>query len=163
MFKNKGFLYGLGLGLIVGASLLQLMSLVVHTSSAALPAQNTGAPTIAPLQAVSFPPAASIKPAKSAAIAPPATASPVNVDTPQSPEAPTVSPALYTVEIKKGMNSYDVSNLLFGQGIIVDKVAFETALDNRKLDRVIQYGTYRFYPKENVAQIINAITAKKSS
>jgi hypothetical protein len=168
VFKNKGFLYGLGLGLILGASLLQLMNFAVLGNKTI----SKDTPTTSPTPSISPSPSASPK----VSVAPVHTVKPtetmVNPATPRSPKATTpavtktVEPSAPTaaepsnskVIIQKGMTSSEVATLLFDRGVVSNRKTFETSLSYLKLTRVIRAGTYTFLPDEKDSEIINKIT-----
>ncbi|MEX2462234.1 MAG: hypothetical protein WD469_13220 [Paenibacillaceae bacterium] len=171
MFKNKGFLYGLGLGLILGAGLLQLMNFAVLDDKTNSNVVASLPPSISP----SKKPVASIRPVEtvkqaetaitpqtpsSTAVATPVIAKTGKPATP-TPVATMVNPVGKLVIIENGMTSAEVANLLFSEGIIADQKAFDDALSHLKLDRIIRIGTYTFLPAEKDEDIINRITTHK--
>ncbi|MDB5052059.1 MAG: hypothetical protein JWM44_109 [Bacilli bacterium] len=173
MFKNKGFLYGLGLGLILGACLLQLMNFAVikgkdltNDTTKASPSPTPSASLI-PIVKPTTEPVASVKPVES--INPPsspALSTPIVSKTvePSTPAASATSPKdaiMTTVVINEGMDSSQVADLFLSKAVITDRVAFEGALNRLKLDRIIHYGTYTFNPKDSIQEIINKITTVK--
>jgi hypothetical protein len=171
VFKNKGFLYGLGLGLILGASLLQLMNFAMLGN----PTKTNDLPTASPTPSISPSPSASpkssiapvttVKPTVTAAIpatpgSPTATVTAVTKTV--EPSAPTASePSNSTVIIEKGMTSSEVATLLYEKGIISDRITFDDSLSHLKLDRVIRAGTYTFLPNEKDSEIIDIITIRR--
>jgi hypothetical protein len=176
VFNNKGFLYGLGLGLILGASLLQLMSFAVIKSKGISEQVLIASPTSsAAIKPISTPSASVNSPKVSVAVTPdspnastPATHTSVKpevnkTDAPSTPKpagAPEGSSKVEVI-IEEGMNSSQVAALLFNKGIITDRMAFDDALGHLKLDRTIHYGTYTFALNENSPDIINKITWQK--
>ena len=175
MFKNKGFLYGLGLGLILGASLLQLMNFAVLDNKTLINETQTSSPSISPSILTSIVPVETAKPIStvkpiSTANAPetpsstPVT-SPVitktDEPTPPTPVASMADPSAKIVLIETGMSSAEVASLLFNKGIITDQKAFDNSLNHLKLDRIIRIGSYTFLPNEKDEDIINKITTKK--
>jgi cytoskeletal protein RodZ len=174
VFKNKGFLYGLGLGLILGASLLQLMNFAVIDNKPISQETQTSSPSISPSSTplASLEPFATVKATKPTETTNnPDAPSSTNVSTPaitktEIPAAPTpvatlTNPAGTTVLIVNGMTSSEVSSLLFDKGVITDQKAFDKELSQLKLTRIVRIGTYSFLPNENVEDIINKITTRK--
>ncbi|QGQ96258.1 hypothetical protein EHS13_15910 [Paenibacillus psychroresistens] len=180
MFKNKGFLYGLGLGLILGAGLLQLMNFSVMDDKTINNEIQSPSPSISPsvVPTASLAPFSTIKPTKPTETtdipaAPSSTPTTIPVETPAAsktdePAVPTTAPAATIVDpsgtsviIENGMTSSEVSSLLFEKGIIEDKKAFDNALSQLKLDRIIRIGTFTFLPDEKDEDIINKITTRK--
>jgi hypothetical protein len=178
VFKNKGFLYGLGLGLILGASLLQLMNFSVLDNKTIVNETQSASPSISPSiePIASLEPFATVKPIKpteTTAIpeAPSSTPKSVPVATPavsktEEPATPTPAATIAAVSgtsvlIENGMTSSEVSSLLFKKGIIADQKAFDSALSQLKLDRIIRIGTFNFLPDETDEDIINKITMRK--
>jgi hypothetical protein len=171
VFKNKGFLYGLGLGLILGASLLQLMNFSVLDNKTI----TKDLPTTSPTPSISPSPPASPKGSVAPVITVKPTETTVNPATPGTPTAATpavtktVEPSTPTaakssnsiVVIEKGMTSLEVATLLFDQGFISDRKTFDDSLSDLKLDRVIRAGTYTFLPNEKNSEIINKITIRR--
>jgi hypothetical protein len=178
VFKNKGFLYGLGLGLILGASLLQLMNFsgivnkpIANETQSASPSISPSIEPIASLEP--FVTGKPIKPTETTDIpdAPSSTPTSISVATPavsktEEPATPTPAATIAitsgtTVLIENGMTSSEVSSLLFDKGVISDQKAFDNALSQLKLDRIIRIGTFTFLPDEKDEDIINKITIRK--
>jgi hypothetical protein len=171
VLKNKGFLYGLGLGLILGASLLQLMNFAVfgnRTITNDLPTaspspSSSPSPSASPISSPA--PVKTIKPTET-------TANPSKPDVPSAsvptatkavePSVPAVAePVNNVITIEKGMTSSEVADLFYNKGIIPDRKSFDDALSELKLDRVIRAGTYTFLPKEKNSEIIDKITIRR--
>jgi hypothetical protein len=176
VFKNKGFLYGLGLGLILGASLLQLMNFAVikgkgidNTVSTASPMPSaTVKPSATPIASLRSPQPSAVNRPNSPNTATPAAPTSVKpevnkTDVPATPKpaGSAVVSSKVDVIIEEGMNSSQVADLLFNKGVITDRTVFDDALGHLKLDRTIHYGTYTFNPNENIPDIINKITWQK--
>jgi hypothetical protein len=174
VFKNKGFLYGLGVGLILGASLLQLMNFAVIGNKTISSETQTSSPSISPatVPLASKEPIATIKAAKPAETtntpdkptsAPVSTPVIAKTEEPASPTpvAALADPAGSTIRIESGMTSSEVAGLLFDKGIITDQKAFDNALSHLKLDRIIRVGSFTFLPGEKDEDIINKITTRK--
>jgi hypothetical protein len=171
VFKNKGFLYGLGLGLILGACLLQLMNFAVikgkDLSNDTTQASPTPSASLIPIVKPTTEPVVSVKPVESINRPSSPTLSTPNVSKtvePSMPAASATSPKdsiKTTVVINEGMDSSQVADLFLSKAVITDREAFEGALNRLKLDRIIHYGTYTFNPKESIQEIINTITTVK--
>jgi hypothetical protein len=174
VFKNKGFLYGLGLGLILGASLLQLMNFAVLDNKELTNDIQSSSPSISPSlePVISVKPITTVKPIETAST--PETPSTSAIVTPvitktEEPASPSPAatmaiakqPSGKIVLIEKGMTSSDVASLLFNKGIIADQKSFDASLGELKLDRIIRIGSYTFLPNEKDADIINKITTHK--
>jgi outer membrane biosynthesis protein TonB len=189
VFKNKGFLYGLGIGLILGACLLQLMNFAVldnktisngisspspSSSISPSPVQSpTTKATVEPIkttkptQTVKQPelPTTSVVPSpKVTKTAEPVVSTPKVTKT-ETPVEPTpivaANPSAIEIIIERGMTSSEVASLLFNKGIISDEKAFDDSLSHLKLDRIIRIGTFVFLPNEKDSDIINKITTHK--
>jgi hypothetical protein len=171
VFKNKGFLYGLGLGLILGAGLLQLMNFAVLDDKTITFDTQTSSPSIAPTiaAAATVEPVTTVKPVdkvnapitpSSSAASTPAITKSEEPATP-TPAAVDANPAGIIVLIQTGMSSSEVASLLFNKGIIADQKAFDDSLSHLKLDRIIRIGSYTFLPNEKDEDIINKITTNK--
>jgi hypothetical protein len=174
VFKNKGFLYGLGVGLILGASLLQLMNFAAIDHITISNETQNLSPSILPSTTplTSIKPIATVKPAaptKTTKAPDPPSSTTVSTPVITRTEKPTVptpvatlaDPSGITVLIQNGMTSSEVANLLFNKGIILDKKAFDDALSQLKLDRIIRIGSFTFLPNEKDEIIINKITRRK--
>lgn len=171
MFKNKGFLYGLGLGLILGSSLLQLMNFAVLDDKTLTNNTQTASPSISPSlePVISVKPIATVKPIETAHT--PGTPSKSAITTPaitktEAPASPTpvaimADPSGKIILIEEGMTSGEVASLLFNKGIIKDEKAFDDSLGHLNLDRIIRVGSYTFLPNEKAEDIINKITTHK--
>jgi hypothetical protein len=174
VFKNKGFIYGLGVGLIIGASLLQLMNFAVMDDKTLSNESQSASPSISPytdplpsLAPISSTKAA--KPAETARTPDKPSASPIS--TPEitkteepvkpAPVATVADPNVNSILIESGMTSSEVAGMLFDKGIITDEKVFDNALSHLKLDRIIRVGTFTFLPNEKDEDIINQITTRK--
>ena len=171
MFKNKGFLYGLGLGLILGASLLQLMNFAVLDNKTLINETPTSSPSILPsiVPVETVKSISTVKPISSANAPETPSSTPVtspvitktDEPNPPTPVASMADPSVKIVLIETGMSSAEVASLLFNKGIITDQKAFDNSLNHLKLDRIIRVGSYTFLPNEKDEDIINKITTKK--
>jgi hypothetical protein len=178
VFKNKGFLYGLGVGLILGACLLQLMNFAVLDNKTISSETQTPSPSPSPSISPATAPLASIEPFATVKAAKPTETtnapdkpSSAPVSTPaitktEEPASPTpvtalADPAGSTIHIESGMTSSEVASLLFDKGTITDQKAFDNALSHLKLDRIIRVVTLTFLPDEKYEDIINKITTHK--
>lgn len=212
MIRNRYFMLGLGVGLIAGALLLQLMiagraapmsreelvqeaarlNLTVVDPAAEADAQATAMPEggapgassedgqqpateAAPATASPTPaPAATPK----AAAAPSAAASPGLPSAPAKPQSSlaggeTKAPAApespvaaanetISVRIPTGINLAQTADVLAEAGVIQDKDKFLQAANSRKVNKIIQYGSYSFVKGESINSIIDKlITVKK--
>lgn len=167
MFKNRTYISGLGLGLIIGAILLQLM----------LQAKEAGSQPVVPT--------------------PSGTAAPDEMDPKQLKEAASKYYQLFeknvkvytqaevdakvqealkgqpqagsgsdktapgksiTVYVSKGLVASQVSELLFRSGVIVDRNAFEKLLDEQQITSKIQVGAHVFEPSMDPQQVMKLLT-----
>jgi hypothetical protein len=191
VFKNKGFLYGLGLGMILGATLLQLMNFsgvnqtITKVSPSASPTSSispSSAPDQSPTTKTTIDPVESIKPTQTTVKpdTPNITAVPApvvskteepavpktedtQIDEPvkPTPVATVTDPSAINIIIERGMTSSEVASLLFNKGIIADRKSFDESLSHLKLDRIIRIGTFTFLPGQEDSDIINQITTHK--
>jgi hypothetical protein len=209
MIRNRFFMFGLGVGLIAGALLLQLMiagkavpltreqlvqeaarlNLTVvdnaqsadegtlnpqegtpeasppgtpESSPAPATAAASPAPAATPKAAVE--PGAAATPAKPSAPAQPESgAADTGAVAPASPEAPAVAVNEdISVRIPTGSTLAQTADLLAGAGVIQDKAKFLKTADSRKVNKIIQSGSYSFTKGESINSIIDKlITVKK--
>ncbi|ETT53694.1 hypothetical protein MKZ07_09645 [Paenibacillus sp. FSL P4-0338] len=200
MIKNRFFMLGLGIGLIAGALLLQLMiagralpltkeELIRQAASMnltivdpaeaaatatpspekAAEAKTSGAPAATPASTPVVPPKPAAAPSvaatpgkPSAPAQPQSTASPVT-KTPVTPEAPVaVVDGVISLKIPTGITLAQTADLLAEAGVIEDKNKFLQTADSRKVNTIIQYGSYSFNKGESINSIIDKlITVKK--
>ncbi|HEY0826969.1 MAG TPA: hypothetical protein VGE40_02645 [Bacilli bacterium] len=163
MFKNKFFLNGLGIGLIVGAILLQIM---IYADK---PLPEQGNVPEDPMDETELVEAveklgysvikkdltSTPSPQEKTDITPvPAlTSSPSPVIT----QSPSPSKEI-TVIIPRGSGSEAVGNLLFKSKVISNVDEFVKAVENRKLTNKIQSGSFSFTGKETLNEILKIIT-----
>ncbi|MEK4328029.1 hypothetical protein MKX70_19575 [Paenibacillus sp. FSL R7-0312] len=211
MIKNRFFMLGLGVGLIAGALLLQLMiagkaaplskeqlikeaerlnlTVVDHVQSAdegavsgeeetqqgtppgkpessEVPAEQAAtvspAPAATPKAAVE--PSAAVTPGKpSAPVQPESSAADTGIVAPASPEAPAVAVnGDISVRIPTGITLAQTADVLANAGVIQDKAEFLKTANSRKVNKIIQYGSYSFAKGESMDSIIDKlITVKK--
>ncbi|ASA22233.1 endolytic transglycosylase MltG [Paenibacillus donghaensis] len=132
------------------------------------------------------PPAAPSAPAEAASPSPAASpgtaADPQAASTPVAPSAaaaaeakpPAVSPApsaaapatpaasgVISVRIPSGANLSKTANLLSAAGVVKDREQFLAAANKRKINKVIQYGTYSFKEDESFDSIIDQLITVK--
>lgn len=203
MMKNRFFMLGLGVGLIAGALLLQLMiagraapltkeeliqqatrlnmTLVdpAEASATATPAPEEGAeapasqaagkPAVTPASTPAVPPkpaatpSAAATPGKPSAPAQPqSTAEPVT-KAPATPDAPAVAVnGVISLRIPTGITLAQTADLLAEAGVIEDKNKFLQTANSRKVNTIIQYGSYSFTKGESINSVIDKlITLKK--
>ncbi|MEK4042200.1 hypothetical protein NSU18_00955 [Paenibacillus sp. FSL H8-0048] len=198
--KNRFFMLGLGIGLIAGALLLQLMiagrtapltkeelirqaaglNLTVvdpaEAAATATPSPEEGArakasgePAATPASTPGVPPkpaaapSAAATPGKPSAPAQPqSTAAPVT-KAPATPEAPVAAvDGVISLKIPTGITLSQTADLLAEAGVIEDKNKFLQTANGRKVNTIIQYGSYSFTKGESINSIIDKlITVKK--
>ncbi|AIQ30488.1 MULTISPECIES: hypothetical protein [unclassified Paenibacillus] len=211
MIKNRFFMLGLGIGLIAGALLLQLMiagkaapltkeqlikeaerlnlTVVDHVQSpdegaasgeeeaqegnsagtpesSQVPAEEaaTASPAPAATPKAAVEPSAAVTPGKpSAPVQPESSAADTGIVAPASPEAPAVAVnGDISVRIPTGITLAQTADVLAGAGVIQDKAEFLKKANSRKVNKIIQYGSYSFAKGESVDSIIDKlITVKK--
>ncbi|MDF2721423.1 MAG: hypothetical protein K0Q59_1098 [Paenibacillus sp.] len=177
MLKNRFFLYGLGIGLICGAVLLQLMVKVEQMENSslskqqtALPAQQPSAMTLEQLQEqagklnmkvvakeqtiYSDQDIAKIK--QQAAEEERSKAAVPNAVPPTIVEQKPST--IRTAYITEQMNAYQVAELLVKAGILPESGTFIANLAKKKLETRIIAGAYAFADQTAVDDIIAAIT-----
>lgn len=173
MFKNKFFIYGLGLGLIAGAVLLQLMFKVDEMEGRTSdPGQSASA--LEQLQAQAdklnykvVPKAQAIYSDKDIEtlkqkaaeeernkIAKQTAAPSVPGASPLQPAAKTVR----TVYISERMDASQVADMLVKAGLLPDTGGFVALLGEKKLTTRIRSGSYSFEDQPTVDDIIARIT-----
>lgn len=146
MFKNKTLMTGIGIGLVIGALLLQLMN--SFTSQAPVNTEGSGKKyTQEQLDAA-------VTEAK-AAISPPASAS--------EPSSPTPSPATkkISVYVENGMASEEIADLIVKSGVFLDRKELIKQFDANQVNTKLKSGFHVFEitDKTNVQEIItNLIT-----
>ncbi|WP_339218294.1 hypothetical protein [Paenibacillus sp. FSL H8-0332] len=201
MMKNRFFMQGLGVGLIAGALLLQLMiagraapltkeelirqatrlnlTLVDPAEASATPSPEEGAeapasqaaakPAATPASTPAIPPkpaatpSAAATPGKPSAPAQPqSTAEPVT-KAPVTPGAPAVAVnGVISLRIPTGITLAQTADLLAEAGVIEDKNKFLQTANSRKVNTIIQYGSYNFTKGESINSVIDKlITVKK--
>lgn len=211
MIRNRFFMFGLGVGLIAGALLLQLMIsggaapltkeqlikeaarlnlTVVDNAQAAdegtvnteedtqegtpqgtpesspAPAEQatTASPAPAATPKAAVEPSAAAAPGKpSAPVQPESSAADSGAVAPASPEAPAVAVnGDISVRIPTGITLAQTADVLAGAGVIQDKAEFLKTANSRKVNKIIQYGSYSFAKGESMDSIIDKlITVKK--
>lgn len=211
MIKNRFFMLGLGVGMIAGALLLQLMiagkaapltkeqlikeaerlnlTVVDQTQSAdkgtvsgeeetqegtppgtpessQAPAEQaaTASPAPAATPQAAVEPSAAATPAKpSAPVQPQSSAADTGIVAPASPEAPAVAVnGDISVRIPTGITLAQTADVLADAGVIQDKAEFLKTANSRKVNKIIQYGSYSFAKGESMNSIIDKlITVKK--
>lgn len=211
MIKNRFFMLGLGVGLIVGALLLQLMiagkadpltkeqlikeaerlnmTVVDHAQAAdegaasgeeeaqegtpagtpdssQAPAElaATASPVPAATPKAAVEPSAAATPGKpSAPLQPESSAADTGIIAPASPEAPAVAVSGdISVRIPTGITLAQTADVLADAGVIQDKAEFLKTANSRKVNKIIQYGSYSFAKGESMDSIIDKlITVKK--
>lgn len=65
----------------------------------------------------------------------------------------------YLITIQSGMGTKDVTKLLLSSGLIDDAESFETELSRRELNNKIQVGPFEFTTKPSLTALINKITS----
>ncbi len=185
MFKNKLFLTGLGIGLIVGAILLEIMTYANNP----LPEQgNVVEETMEEAELVEAVEKLGYRVIKTDLTSTPAPQANMDKETPVPTLAPTptsettLSPSLspspsasptatvvptpatsspskgVTVTIPRGSGSGAVGDLLFRSKVISDVDEFKKLVESRKLTNKIQPGTFSFTGTETLDEVIRVIT-----
>lgn len=168
MLKNRLFLNGLGIGLIIGAVMLKLVFMVnnMETQSQSQGqdrkemnaevlkeyARNYGLTIISKdeqmftkeqLEAANQKAADEVKSKLEK----------------QNVESSQLSPRKKGILIKQGLNSSEVASQLFDFGIIKDQKKFIELMTLQKLNGLIQFGYYEFEDPLDVQEVIKKITA----
>ena len=164
MFKNKVFVYGLGVGLIAGSVLLQLMFNVEEMENRTI--QQGGTAAVEQLQAEADKLNYKVVPKDQK------TYSDKDIESirqkaaeeergklavqpvPQQLQPKTVS----SVYITEQMNAYHVADMLLKANLITDSNGFVSALRDKKLTTRIRAGSYSFDSGASVDDIISRIT-----
>ncbi|MFE0554623.1 endolytic transglycosylase MltG [Paenibacillus sp. NPDC058910] len=87
----------------------------------------------------------------------------LKVTDPAKPKTPAKAEAPIKVNIPAGNNLSDVANSLLRAGVIDNKQAFINKATEKKINTMIQSGTYSFTAGESYNSIITKITAKPSN
>ncbi|NQX46204.1 hypothetical protein HQN87_12765 [Paenibacillus tritici] len=208
MIRNRFFMLGLGVGLIAGALLLQIMiagratpltkeeliqeaarlNLAVvdqagasaegtpspqEGGQAGAPQETAGAeakPTAAASPAATPPatpkaavtPSAAVTPGQPSAPAQPKSTAETAAKPPATPDSPALTDGNISLRIPTGITLAQTADLLAEAGVIQDKVKFLQVADSRKVNTIIQYGSYSFTKGESINSIIDKlITVKK--
>jgi hypothetical protein len=189
VLKDNRLLVGLGIGLIIGAILLELMNVAItgvdqHTllnGSVSDGKQYTPEElkdiadsleyNIIEKSAVFYTQDEmdqAIRKAKEPIVKEPIVKNP-NVKVPVVKEPVVKEPAeipvtgktiSYQVNIKTGMVTEDVTDLLITAGLITDADSFQKELGRRKLNNNIQVGKFEFTKKPSLTELINIITSQ---
>ncbi|WP_336772248.1 hypothetical protein [Paenibacillus sp. MMO-58] len=177
MFKNRSFIAGLGVGIIAGAILLQLMQIGDESQQKLSNGFNDGEPKLytqaeldeklaeerdkASQNAVTTEKPAAQKPEESPVVKasePPADSG--KNDDKKAEEAAAEKPAAAAVKrqvrITGGMNLTDTAELLSEQKLISDKDAFIKAMKNKP----VRAGYFIFEGNPTVADIIRILTSQ---
>lgn len=161
MFKNRLFLFGLGIGLMAGAVLLQLMFKVDRLESD--PLQQAQPPTVEQLQTQADKLNFKLVPKEStiysdkdiAAIKQKAAEEERSKLAGQAaPPAKTV----HTVFITEQMNAYQVADMFVNAGLLPDASGLVSGLKEKKLTTRIRAGSYSFEGPVTVDDVIAKIT-----
>ncbi|MEX2416092.1 MAG: hypothetical protein WD424_08100 [Paenibacillaceae bacterium] len=180
MLKDNRMLIGLGIGLIIGAILLQLMNLAITGvgHDALLNDSNIDENqfTLEELKAI----ADSLEynvieksvvlytqdEMDEAVLHAKESVEQVPVVKETEVEAPAKklvigNSATYHISIESGMVTEDVTQLLITAGLISDAESFKEELTRRKLNNKIQVGTFEFSEKPSPTELINIITSPR--
>lgn len=82
---------------------------------------------------------------------------------PPEPKTPAKANAPITVRVPAGNNLSDVADSLLAAGVIKDRQGFIDKATEKRINRLIQSGTYTFTAGEDYGSIITKITAKPSN
>lgn len=166
MFKNKMYVYGLGVGLIVGAILLQLMNIAMHQPSSYTPAPADELdPTELQQQAAQH---FQVFDKKTKVYTQPEFDEELlkrvqdeNTKLVAELTPPKVAATVRTViYIQDNLPAISVADLLHKSGIITDKVLFEEELVKQGITKKIQAGPHVFEGTPNHQEIINNLQSK---
>ncbi|MCC2686324.1 MAG: hypothetical protein K0R75_3223 [Paenibacillaceae bacterium] len=179
MLNDRKFLNGLGIGLVVGALLLELMNQSVVTLP---PATDSNPPASVSDTALTQPTeptennvaterkytqtevdsiiqqklaeaAAASKSAPSPQPGPQKT-----TDTPSDMTKDETTDITTAVIIQEGLSASEIAELLYRSKIISDREQFLQLLDERNLNRRIQRGYFEFHGHSSVEEIVDQIT-----
>ncbi|MCK9858146.1 hypothetical protein [Paenibacillus sp. ATY16] len=175
MFKNRSFVAGLGVGIIAGAILLQLMQIGDESQQRLSNGFNDGEPKLytqaeldeklaeerdkASRNAAETAKPATEKPEESPAVKasePPVDSSKSDDKKEGSADKPTEAAVKRQVRITGGMNLTDTAELLSEQKLISDKDAFIKAMKNKP----VRAGYFIFEGNPTVADIIRILTSQ---
>lgn len=163
MLNNRSFLKGLGSGCIAGAILLQLMVMVRDADTKIA---EPGAPAKVELTAQLVKEKAHelnlqvydkgvvLYDQKQLDAAVSKAAEAARAEAGAAP----AGPKQVTVFITAGMTAGQVVDYLYRSGVIVDRVALETAIGQRKLTDKIRSGLYTFNLNENMEDVLAKLT-----
>ncbi|NIK68858.1 MULTISPECIES: hypothetical protein [unclassified Paenibacillus] len=175
MFKNRSFVAGLGVGIIAGAILLQLMQIGDESQRKLSDGFNDGEPKLytqaqldeklaeerakASQNAMETANPEAEKPEESPAVKapePPADSSKNDDKKEAAAEKPAEEVVKRQLRITGGMNLTDTAELLAGQKLISDKAAFIKAMKNKP----VRAGYFIFEGNPTVTDIIRILTSK---
>lgn len=169
MLKNRSFLKGMGTGVIVGAMLLQLMLLVQDTKDRVnLPDNTADKPAQAELTAELVREKAAslnlqvfdkgIKLYNQAQLEETVNKAVEAAKAEAAAALPAPGPKQVTVYITPGMTAVQVVDYLYQSGVIVDRLAFQTAISQQQATASIRSGLYTFNLNESIPDVIAKLT-----
>jgi len=187
VLKDNRLLIGLGLGIIIGAILLELMNAAISGVEQGSPLTSSildeAEYSVAELREIAdsldykvieksvvlYTQSQLDDALQSAeqtvldkpAVEEPVVVAPIDIKTPAKvPIQEEITESnTYKLTIKSGMTTKDVTQLLIGAGLIDDAESFEKELSNRKLNNKIQVGDFNFLSKPSLTELINEITS----
>jgi hypothetical protein len=161
VFKNRAYLSGLGLGLIVGALLLQLMFVVAQADQkpdARAPAAPGPADELEPKK---------LKEAASRyfqvfekdekVYTQAEVDKKVREAQAQNGGAAPAADKKIAVYVSKGLIATEVAELLYRSGVVADRNAFEKMLTDQQITNKIQVGYHVFEGNPDMQQVINTL------
>jgi predicted TIM-barrel enzyme len=170
MLTNKSLLYGLGIGLIIGASLLQLMN--VAKPSAVKTDLMKGA-TISEMDRVQLKEAASkyfqvfdndqkmLSQTQVDALVLQKVKEEKDKQPAEQPPAPVKEVVKETyIFVSSGLNAGNVGDLLVTSGVITDRKAFEDMMYQQQLNEKIVSGVHVFKGPMELARVVSNITTR---
>jgi hypothetical protein len=171
MAKNRGFLMGLGLGIIIGALLFQLMlsrdeSTLAITATNEIVATDSGNETVLEesldesKQEVAEPQHTESVTAEptDAAVQPAATPEPSPSDQALPSATAEAGAAAFVLRIKPGMNLTDTAELLAARKVIPSGNAFIQQMNKQK--KVVRAGLFLLKENMTVAEAIQIVTTQ---
>jgi cell division protein YceG involved in septum cleavage len=172
VLTNKSLLYGLGIGLIIGALLLQLMN--ITKPSIVKPDLSKGSAAISEMDRAQLKEAATkyyqvfdndqklFNQAQIDAIV----AQKVKEEKDKQPVAPQQQSDQDAVKetyiyVSNGLNAGNVADLLVQSGVVTDRKAFEDLMSQQQLNQRIVSGVYMFKSPFELSRVVSTITTRQ--
>ncbi|MFC0214367.1 hypothetical protein ACFFK0_18200 [Paenibacillus chartarius] len=169
MFKNRTLIMGIGIGLIVGALLLQIMIVAKEPGSASAAPGTTEMPQADEMSQQQVKELASryfnVYDKNEKMYTQAELDAKVQEALKAQPQAPAPQPAAVekkvSVYISSGLIATQVAELLYRSGVVADRFAFEKMLTDQKITDKIQSGYHEFVGNPDPQAVIGVLTSKQ--